>query len=184
MAPSGDMPTEDAQQQSFSLANMVPQTAELNRGIWAGVEMAVRTLAEREGELFLVTGPAFHGEQIRSIGSDGVLVPTSTWKAVYDPKANGTGGVPSEWARDPARLNFSERTRGSYSHRSGQDRRSRWLCCVKGSTSIPVALSGHTKIGGTLSSTLTKVSSSSSMSGLTPMCRDPARQILGQSTSA
>jgi endonuclease G, mitochondrial len=91
MAPSGDMPTEDAQQQSFSLANMVPQTAELNRGIWAGVEMAVRTLAEREGELFLVTGPAFHGEQIRSIGSDGVLVPTSTWKAVYDPKANGTG---------------------------------------------------------------------------------------------
>ena len=31
MAPSGDMPDLDAQQQSFSLANVVPQTAALNR---------------------------------------------------------------------------------------------------------------------------------------------------------
>ena len=91
MAPSGDMPDEQAQQQSFSLANMVPQKAELNRGIWAGVESAVRHLATREGELFLVTGPAFQGRQVQSIGPDGVLVPSSTWKAVYDPRAAGTG---------------------------------------------------------------------------------------------
>ena len=90
MAPSGDMPDEQAQQQSFSLANMVPQKAELNRGIWAGVESAVRRLATREGELFLVTGPAFQDQQVQSIGSDGVLVPSSTWKAVYDPRAAGT----------------------------------------------------------------------------------------------
>ncbi|MGI4800411.1 MAG: DNA/RNA non-specific endonuclease, partial [Janthinobacterium lividum] len=56
MTPSGDMPGEQAQQQSFSLANMVPQTAELNRGIWARIESAVRKLAEQEGELYLVTG--------------------------------------------------------------------------------------------------------------------------------
>ena len=31
MTPSGDMPDGQAQQQSFSLANMVPQTPELNR---------------------------------------------------------------------------------------------------------------------------------------------------------
>ena len=91
MAPSGDMPNEQAQDQSFSLANMVPQTAELNRGIWAGVESAMRTLADSRGELYLVTGPAFQGKQIKSIGADGVLVPTSTWKAVYDPQAGGTG---------------------------------------------------------------------------------------------
>ena len=35
MTPSGDMPDETAQQQSFSLANMVPQTPDLNRGIWS-----------------------------------------------------------------------------------------------------------------------------------------------------
>ncbi len=91
MTPSGDMPDAAAQDQSFSLANVVPQTPELNRGIWEGVESAVRHLAGRQGELFLVTGPAFGGEQLKSIGPDGVLVPSSTWKAVYDPRAGGAG---------------------------------------------------------------------------------------------
>jgi endonuclease G len=91
MAPSGDQPDEVAQQQTFSLANMVPQTPELNRGVWAKIEMAVRHMAERRGELFVVTGPAFVGQQISSIGPDNVLVPTSTWKAVFDPRADATG---------------------------------------------------------------------------------------------
>ena len=91
MTPSGDMPDEHAHGQTFSLANMVPQTAELNRGVWEGVESAVRHLAEREGELYVVTGPGFHGDRLSSIGPDGVLVPTSTWKAVYDPRAGGAG---------------------------------------------------------------------------------------------
>ena len=51
----------------------------------------MRRLAEQEGELFLVTGPAFAGEELKSIGPDGVLVPSSTWKAVYDPWAGGAG---------------------------------------------------------------------------------------------
>ncbi len=86
MAPSGDMPNPRAQQQSFSLANMVPQAGALNRGVWADIETALRTLATRRGELYLVTGPAFQGNQIQSIGPNGVLVPTSVWKAVYDPR--------------------------------------------------------------------------------------------------
>src|SRR3954452_10120066 len=91
MTPPGDMPGWQAQQQSFSLANMVPQAPELNRGIWAGVETAVRDLAAREGELYVVTGPAFQGQQLQSIGPNGVLVPSATWKAVYSPRAGGTG---------------------------------------------------------------------------------------------
>ena len=90
MTPSGDMPDDVAQEQSFSLANMVPQTAELNQGVWAGIESAVRRLAARRGELYVVTGPAFVGQRISSIGPDGVLVPTSTWKAIYDPSAQGS----------------------------------------------------------------------------------------------
>ena len=91
MSPSGDMPGGAAQQQSFSLANMVPQTPELNRGVWSGIEMATRGLAERRGDLYVVTGPAFAGQQIQSIGPGGVLVPSSTWKAVYDPGVQAAG---------------------------------------------------------------------------------------------
>jgi endonuclease G len=91
MTPSGDMPGGQAQQQSFSLANMVPQTPELNRGVWAGIEMSVRDLAVGEGEVYVVTGPAFQGGQLQSIGPNGVLVPSATWKAVYRPQGAGTG---------------------------------------------------------------------------------------------
>ncbi len=89
MSPSGDMPDAGSMQQSFSLANMVPQAAVLNRGLWAGIESMMRTLATREGELYLVTGPAFQGRQLKSIGPNGVLVPSATWKAVYDPRVGG-----------------------------------------------------------------------------------------------
>ncbi len=102
MTPSGDMPDEQSQQQTFSLANMVPQTAALNRGVWTDIEMAVRRLASREGELYLVTGPAFGGGQLQSIGPNGVLVPSSTWKAVYDPRTDGAAAYLCENTAAPA----------------------------------------------------------------------------------
>ena len=40
---------------------------------------------------FVVTGPAFAGHNVASIRPDGVLVPSSTWKAVYDPSAGAAG---------------------------------------------------------------------------------------------
>ena len=70
---------------------MVPQTPELNRGAWERIERAVRRLAVRRGELYVVTGPAYQGQRIQSIGPDGVLVSSSIWKAIYDPRASGTG---------------------------------------------------------------------------------------------
>ena len=33
----------------------------------------------------------FEGQELKSVGPDGVLVPSSTWKAVYDPRAGGAG---------------------------------------------------------------------------------------------
>lgn len=90
MSPNGDMPTAEAQQQSFSLANMVPQAPQLNRGLWEGIESAVRTWAIRSGEVYVVTGPVYQGDRLQALQGR-VLVPTSVYKAVYDPAGNRAG---------------------------------------------------------------------------------------------
>nr|AFK88980.1 endonuclease [Acetobacter pasteurianus] len=92
MAPSGDQPTPDDQAETFYLSNIVPQTASLNEGIWSRIESRVRGLAEKEGELYVVTGPAYHLRPVQTIGPDRVPVPSSTWKAVYSP-SRGRAGV-------------------------------------------------------------------------------------------
>lgn len=87
LAPSGDMPDPDQQQESFTLANVVPQHAESNRKLWRDIESAVRKEAVRRGEVVVVTGVLFQGERLQSIGRN-VLVPTSLFKAVLDPRTN------------------------------------------------------------------------------------------------
>jgi endonuclease G len=90
VAPSGDMPTPESQQECFTLANMVPQEPSVNRGIWEGVESATRKLAKNRGDLYIVTGPIYTGSSIQRIGG-AVMVPTQMFKAVYDPKRNEAG---------------------------------------------------------------------------------------------
>jgi endonuclease G len=84
MAPNGDMPDRDSQRDSFSLANIVPQDGENNRHLWAGIEGVVRKMAQKEGDLYVVTGPAFLGSNLRKVGK--VLVPTHLYKLVYSPR--------------------------------------------------------------------------------------------------
>jgi endonuclease G len=84
MAPNGDMPDRQAQQESFTLANMVPQDGDNNRHVWAGIEGVVRKLAQKEGALYVITGPAFLGAELRKAGK--VLVPTHLYKMVYSPR--------------------------------------------------------------------------------------------------
>jgi endonuclease G, mitochondrial len=88
MSPNGDMSTREAQRESFSLANMVPQNACNNEEIWEGIESAVRQLALDEEEVFVVTGPIYPKDaQLQQIG-EGVIVPTALFKAVYIPSRN------------------------------------------------------------------------------------------------
>jgi endonuclease G len=84
MAPNGDMPDRRSQHESFTLANMVPQDADNNRHVWAGIEGAVRKLAQKEGNLYVITGPAFIGGNLQKVGN--VLVPTHLYKLVYSPR--------------------------------------------------------------------------------------------------
>lgn len=84
MTPNGDMPDRVTQHESFTLANMVPQDADNNRHLWAGIEGAVRNMAKKEGGLYVLTGPAYIGDQLRQVGR--VLVPTHLYKLVYSPR--------------------------------------------------------------------------------------------------
>jgi endonuclease G len=90
LSPAADMPSETAQTQSFSLANIVPQDRALNRGLWSDIEESVRRFTTRRGSLFVVTGVIFSGDDVRQIGG-GVLVPTRLFKALYDPQTGEAG---------------------------------------------------------------------------------------------
>ncbi len=95
LAPSGDMPDPDAQDESFSLANMIPQDPDNNRNLWAAIESAVRDLAIRSGEVYVVTGPIFSGTDLKALRGR-VLVPTHLFKAVYDSRTRRAGAYIAE----------------------------------------------------------------------------------------
>ncbi|NVO05730.1 MAG: DNA/RNA non-specific endonuclease, partial [Rhodoferax sp.] len=92
MAPAADMGTAQAMEQSFSLANTVPQAPEHNRGAWAQtVELPTRKFAARaEGDVYVITGPVFVPSmaQSPSIGAGKVHVPAFLFKLVYDEASN------------------------------------------------------------------------------------------------
>jgi endonuclease G len=84
MAPAADMPTAQAQHESFSLANVVPQNRKNNQILWSAIEGATRHLTNLRGELYVITGPWFEGDKLDRINGR-VLVPTHVFKAVLDP---------------------------------------------------------------------------------------------------
>ena len=84
MAPAGDMPTPAAMAQSFSLANMVPQSPKQNSGPWAKIESDTRQYALRaKGNVYVITGPVFDANG-PAIGPNQVRVPSHLYKLVYD----------------------------------------------------------------------------------------------------
>lgn len=68
---------------TFYLSNVVPQTADLNQGVWATHEIFVADLARVSNkELYIITGPAFTGPA-RFIKDEGkIRIPDFTWKIV------------------------------------------------------------------------------------------------------
>ena len=88
MAPASDMKASpEAMRQSFYLSNMAPQVGQdMNRGIWARLEDAVRDWACDRGELVVLTGPVFENRPVRTLGGKGrVAIPDAFWKLAYDP---------------------------------------------------------------------------------------------------
>ena len=88
MAPAADMPTAQAMAQSFSLANMVPQSVKQNGGPWARIEKDPRRYAGRaSGDVFIITGPVYEANPA-TVGNNQVAVPRYLYKLVYDANTN------------------------------------------------------------------------------------------------
>jgi endonuclease G len=66
--------------ETFSMANMLPQTPDLNRHVWEQLESYSRTLAQAGNQLFIVAGG--YGSA-KTIGKKNkVNVPTDCWKII------------------------------------------------------------------------------------------------------
>lgn len=108
VAPSADMFDLQSQQECFSLANMVPQVPENNRGPWEAIESVVRKLVKDRGDIYVVTGPIYQGDVQRIGGA--VMVPTKMFKAVFDPKRTEAGAYLIDNAADaqPQKISIAE----------------------------------------------------------------------------
>ena len=87
LAPSADMPSASAQEESFRLSNIVPQNGSMNGGPWRELEMRVRQEAQKR-RVFLVTGPIFRGAT--QALDRRVLIPTALFKAMYSVNKGAT----------------------------------------------------------------------------------------------
>lgn len=90
LAPNGNMANRSQQYDSFSLANIAPQSPRNNRYIWRNIESATRYLTQQYGEVYSVTGVAFTDKRPKQLEGR-VLVPSHFFKAVYIPALNQAG---------------------------------------------------------------------------------------------
>lgn len=95
LSPAGDMPTDKAKFESFSLANIVPQHPKNNQILWEGIEYSTRELTFERGTLYVITGPIFEGATLERLNGR-VLVPSHLFKAIYDPVKGEAGAYIAE----------------------------------------------------------------------------------------
>lgn len=91
MANARDQDNEQSESESFSLANMIMQDHQNNTTLFSATEDATRKLAKQKGELYVITGPLFIGNNLKVVNGR-VLVPTKIFKAIYEP-SSGQGAA-------------------------------------------------------------------------------------------
>lgn len=90
LAPNADMATQAQQYDSFSLANIIPQQADNNRGIWRELESQVRFLTLQYGDVYVVSGTAYLTQPSKALRGR-VLIPSHLYKAIYLPSRQQAG---------------------------------------------------------------------------------------------
>lgn len=90
--------------ESFFMSNMSPQKPGFNRGIWKRLEEQVRTWAEQNEELYVVTAGILKGD-LPAIGVNRVGVPAYYYKVILDykePELKAIGFIlPNEKSNKP-----------------------------------------------------------------------------------
>lgn len=83
LAPSADFAfDQEANDETFYMSNMAPQSPNLNRGSWKILEERVRRYACGEGEITVITGPILEKGLKRL--KNGMVIPNQFFKIVID----------------------------------------------------------------------------------------------------
>ncbi len=83
LAPAADFSfSQKANDETFVMSNIAPQTKRLNRGVWKKLEEEVRYWACGEGKLTILTGPIFHGNDPKL--PSGLVIPQRFFKIIID----------------------------------------------------------------------------------------------------
>jgi len=84
LAPAADMGwSSNTMSESFYYSNMSPQLPGFNRGIWKKLESLVRTWAQENGALYVVTGPILE-DGLSKVPGTSLSIPRYYYKAILD----------------------------------------------------------------------------------------------------
>lgn len=81
LTPNADLPTRQAKDESFSLANIVPQSRANNQVIWEGIERSARGFVKNRSDSYIITGVLFLKGQQRI--NNRVAIPSHIFKLIY-----------------------------------------------------------------------------------------------------
>lgn len=83
LAPAADMQhSNQAIRDSFLLSNISPQEPAFNRGKWLELETFVRNAADKNGVIYIFTGPVINGKEAETIGRNRIPVPEYFYKVL------------------------------------------------------------------------------------------------------
>ena len=93
LVPAADMGHDlDAMKKTFFMSNICPQLKAFNGGIWRELEELCRDWAHKHQTLYIVTGPLFSKDAIKTIGKTSqVRVPDYFYKAIMNEDYEAVG---------------------------------------------------------------------------------------------
>lgn len=94
MCPSAENKSSASlMKECFVLANICPQSHDLNNGAWKTLETTEREWAIRDGIIYIVAGPVYKNNSDTRIGDTGVRVPAAFFKVLIAPNLQNPRGI-------------------------------------------------------------------------------------------